>query len=327
MSAVGNALAWPFRNPEERRLRWGWRVFIPVFLSIVLLFVGGMTAVLLAPLLAPLAPGFPFNSQYLARMVLPSLVVLAILPLWARFVDRRRIADYGFHIDRGWFVHLLGGMVIGAFIPITTLLVLLALGWATVAHLGSIGVAFVLAFIVGFLASLLNGLWEEALYRGVALKNGAEGLRSMGVSPRLAVVGALLIVSLAFTLFHVLLGGFSTFPYYVVSAISLGLVYILTGELAFAIGYHAIHNYFSAVVFPKDFSPGGTTLLGLELSGSAPEAFVGVPQLLQIPILCAAMVLMLLWVRWRKGDLKLKTDLTEWTPRGADKPHGSGRVR
>jgi hypothetical protein len=204
-----------------------------------------------------------------------------------------------------------------------------ALGWVQVTGTfrtppeePSFGVAILLplALFVGV------GILEELLARGYLLRNVAEGLafaRLGGARGGLAL--ATVISSILFALGHannpnatwvstanIALAG---------ALLALGL--LLTGQLAIPIGLHITWNFFQASVygFPvSGWSRMSTAFVATETTG--PELWTGGafgPEagLLGLAAMIAGALLIVLWVRWRTGGVRLATSLAEPpSPRG-----------
>jgi hypothetical protein len=104
----------------------------------------------------------------------------------------------------------------------------------------------------------------------------------------------------------------------------MGLSVLLTGRLAFCIGYHSAYNFFLANVFgwPFDRWAGSTTSFLRLTWNRMPYLSVD----LEIPWGYAiwlaadllAIGLLLLWLRIRDGRIRLCTDLTEPRLHGRD---------
>ena len=98
-------------EPEEPRVRAIYRILIPILLLTI-----GLTrlAVLLSGVVVP--PGSPGVLSVLATGLFEAVLVGAMLVVWARYIDRRRVADYGLSPSPVWMLNLvvaLGAVLVG----------------------------------------------------------------------------------------------------------------------------------------------------------------------------------------------------------------------
>src|SRR2546422_2390186 len=113
-----------FWNRQEGRLRAGWRV--------VAFFIGSFAfaEVLLGlrgTLLTRLFPVVAYRGAVEAGVYF--LLVGILLWLVGRRLDRRRIADFGFHLNRAWWFDLGFGLALGTLLLLGIFLLELAMGW------------------------------------------------------------------------------------------------------------------------------------------------------------------------------------------------------
>ena len=317
---------WPFWNPEERRLRAGIRIYALVTLrSLALAVIGAPVAALVLNAVAG-APsgseGLGLDADSLQTRVagVVAVVVCTVLSVWivGRLLDRRRFAEFGFRLTRGWWLDLLFGFILGGALMAGIFAVELAAGWATVSGTfeGGWGSPFL---VLGPIAVFLGaGVWEELFYRGYMLKNLAEGLSSPPLGARGAVFLAWVLISGLFGVMHI--GNPNADAFAVVNIVAaglmLGLPYVLTGELAVPIGLHVGWNLFQNMVFGFPVSgieSDGATVFSVDQAGPAlltggafgPEG--GVLGLLAIGLGCAAI---LVWA-WLKGQLSVSEKVAQ----------------
>lgn len=301
---AGGALVSPFWNRSERRLRAWLRVLLAV---VVTLAVAAAFASLDA---VPLPPPL-FTLAVSAVMALSSLGVVV---LWAGHVSRRPLQAYGLGVDRAWWVDLAGGLAIGTAVHLGAFLTYLGSGWASISAIGYPGSsswAFPLSFAVIACTYTAVAVWEELVFRGIFIVDGADGLGWL--SPRSAVVIA---SALSATVFGVLHFQQATTPLSLLFWVSMGAVlafaFALTGRLALPIGIHLAYNLagngvFGITAVATDESP---TLFRLAFTG--PDAFVRLTGVVNWSFIAVGAVLTLGWVRWRTGDLAIRTDIAEW---------------
>ena len=245
MHAVGSI----FWNAEERRVRALWRL-----LSFTLL-LGITTALLSFALAKSVLPFLPPGdwTTLLFQTIITTGATLITLGLAARFLDRRPLADYGFHLGRRWWLDFTFGLALGALLMLGIFLVEWGLGWLEVvafrpAREGARALTALFPPLVLFLGV---GFYEEAITRGYLLHNLAEGLRFLPLGKRGPLLLAWVLTSLLFGALH--LGNPNATWQSTVNLVSaglfLGLGYILTGELAIPIGVHITWNFFQGAVF------------------------------------------------------------------------------
>ena len=239
-------------NDGAGRTRAIWRILVPA----------------IAIILVNSAIGTP-ASEYISSLPLLQFVTIAvttvaalvIVQLSGRFLDAgRSVRDYGFAIDRKWLRDLFAGFGIGLAGPSILVLVGIAAGWfevAAVFHQGDHTVWFGIVVIV--LANLGTGIWEELLARGVILTNAAEGLQSW-LSSRQAVAGGVAVSALLFGIPHIGQPGIADNPFllvtWILAGVVLGVLYVLSGNMALVVGIHWAFNIaFQSVFVRTDANP------------------------------------------------------------------------
>lgn len=324
-----------FYNREDRRLRAFWRLLIHavVFLlsyTVLSLPVGIVTGVILAASGRNIA-----DAQVLAGAAQHPLVnaVNAVATLgamifsyWvmARWIDRRRWRDFGFHFSAGWWKDFAFGLALGAFLMALIFAFELSMGWVTVTGVMQSFLPDV-SFLGGILASLVGyicvGIYEEMLSRGYHLRNLAEGLNLKRVGPRTALLLAYLISSSIFGLLH--LGNpsatWTSTVNIIFAGILLGLGFVLTGELAIPIGLHMTWNFFQGNVFGFPVSGLATRASFIGIQQGGPDAWTGGafgPEAgyVGLAAMLLGCVLTVIWVRWRYGKAALMDGLASYTP-------------
>jgi uncharacterized protein len=248
----------------------------------------------------------------------------ALLSVWlaGRFLDRRPFADFGFHLNAGWWLDLFFGMALGALLITTVFLTELVLGWVKVTGAFESlvpGAPFWLAILIPAALFLCVGFYEELISRGYQLRNAAEGLNFPGVGPRNAVLLAWVLSSAFFGYLHAtnpnatLLSTVNV----ALAGLMLGCGYVLTGELAIPIGLHITWNFFQGAVYGFPVSGlrvGGATFLSLDQGG--PDLWTGGPfgpegGLLGPAAMISGVFLTILWVRLRRGRVGVHIPIAE----------------
>lgn len=315
--------SWPrkllsiFWNGEERRVRALWRL-----LSLVVVVSGAGLAVQATGLL----PERGTREFFLVGTVLR--VVLTFLAVWlvGWLLDRRRFRDFGFSMTRDWWADLAFGLGLGGVLMTGVFLVEWALGWVEVTgtfRTPVTGGTFGLAILIPTVVFLGVGILEELLARGYLLRNIAEGLafRRLG-GARGGLLIACVISSALFALGHAdnPNATWVSTVNIAIAGVLLALGFMLTGQLALPIGLHISWNFFQASVFGfpvSGVSRMRTAFIATEQTG--PEIWTGGafgPEagLVGLAAMVVGVVLTLLWVRWRQGEVRLATALAEPPP-------------
>ena len=321
-----------FFDERTRRLRALWRlllqyltyrfVLLPLLVNLLAatwLLAGRKAGPSGGPDLSALAgsPALPLISGAAGL-----IAALLSVRLAGRFLDRRPFADFGFHLDGGWWLDFLFGMALGALLMTAVFLTELGLGWVTVTGAFESlvpGAPFWLGILVPAALFLCVGVYEELVSRGYQLRNAAEGLNLPGVGPRNAVLLAWVLSSALFGYLHAtnpnatLLSTVNV----ALAGLMLGAGYVLTGELAIPIGVHITWNFFQGAVYGFPVSGlmvGGATFLSLDQGG--PDLWTGGPfgpegGLLGPCAMLSGLILITLWVLLRRGRVGIHTPIAE----------------
>ena len=302
-------------NQREARLRAGWRV------ALFLLATGVASTALSGPgrrLLGGLLPVVYANVVEVGVLV---LLVAVLLWLAARWLDHRPIADYGFHLSRAWWLDLGFGLALGAALLTGVYALALAMGWLTVTDtlVGPPGQPFVAAILADILVVAGIACWEQTVYRGYLIKNLAEGLTGRVLGARLAAVIAVLLPAVVFGLGHASNPGATTVSTVntMVFGVLFGVAYVLTGELALALGLHFAWDFGQGFGFGRsgDAASLGAFLVTGEGDPSA-RLWTGWPYgveggLLGTVAFVVGFVLIAVWVRFRRGTVRLPSSLAQ----------------
>lgn len=330
------ALARLFWNKEEKRLRMLWRLGLHTGILFVMtaLFTVGLLflAVLfdlvsgtnLQNIISGSSPMQLQQSPWIGRIILPLATFLAvILTTFAagKWLDRRRIREFGMVFTIEWWVDFAFGLGLGAIL----MAIIFLFGRLT----GNVNVTdtFVsfnenTGFLLGFAQSLLFfifvGFYEEILSRGYHLINLAEGFNGAIIGKRWALILAFIVSSAMFGLLHLANPNASWISTLNISlaGIFLGLGMVFTGSLAIPIGLHITWNFFQGNVFgfPVSGVRSGATVFATEMTG--PVWLTGGPfgpeaGLMGLSAMIIGSLLTLWWLR-RKGKLSLEVKLSEY---------------
>ena len=160
-----------FWNPHERRLRALWRILIMV--SLYVLIVRGtrwlfLTAIGSDAILSNTTPIEVFRL----------IVMLILLALMARYVDKRHFSDYGLHLKSGtWWVDLGFGFLLTAVLISVLFGLQTNLGWITISRsllTQSLGSAADM-LIFPLLSTIATAFYIELFFRGYLITNLGEG--------------------------------------------------------------------------------------------------------------------------------------------------------
>lgn len=276
-----NKLVSLFYNRDEHRLPAGWRIIAAFAIYLILnkayiYLINSMGIMLNYSSDAPLSTFFIGGTVRL----LPPLLALWIT---GKFIDKRKITDFGFLINKNWLLDFGFGFGLGAFLMIIIFLVEHIFGFITITeafHTSNTEYNFIFPFMVFLFVFFCVGVGEELFARGYLIKNISEGFNSKSISPKTAILIALVLSSVGFGIGHV--GNpnatfISTFNIAMIG-IFLGIGYIYTGQLAIPIGLHASWNFFQANVFGfpvsgQNFPSAAVSLFKIEQGG--PEFLTG----------------------------------------------------
>ncbi|MFL5800885.1 MAG: CPBP family intramembrane glutamic endopeptidase [Roseiflexaceae bacterium] len=306
-----------FWNRDEARLRAGWRVVV----FWIGTFIFGFALVRLRDAVpSELLPDIYRNPVEAGIYLLLVWVVL----LGSRRLDRRPIVDYGFHLSKGWWFDLGFGLALGTLLMLGVFVIELAMGWIKVTGTFATadpGQPFGPAILAGFIAFLLVAVQEEVIWRGYSIKNIAEGLNWKVIGPRWATVIAMLISSVVFGLAHADNPGATTFS--TINTMLFGLLllsagYVLTGELALPIGLHVAWNFVQDFVlgFYGGATQFGASFLAIAEGDPAGKMWTGMPYghesgLLGTGAIILGFLLIVAWVRLRRGRVSLDPSVAQ----------------
>jgi len=327
----------PFYNRNQKRLRTTWRLLIQwllylipaTFATVALLFAQTSFFRLKGWDLNDLVPGSAGITDFLTNLTsgiflsvnafLTLLIILGTIWLVAKWIDKRRLVDYGFHFSRRWFRDLGFGMFLGAVLMCSIFFFEWAKGWikvnpiALISNTTGFSWIILISYLVGFTAV---GIYEELLFRGYQLRNLAEGLNNSWWGPKGALLTAYLISSFVFSLAHLLnpnASWISTLNLFL-AGIFLGLGFVLTGELAIPIGLHITWNFFQGPVFgfPVSGISIGESLIKIHQGGPllwTGGAFGPEAGLIGILAIVIGALLIMFYVKISRGTIKLQSAL------------------
>lgn len=334
-----------FWNTQEHRLRALWRILLQ-FLLLFIMMIGGTILIGSVYSLIVLISqrGMPLDTTALIEQANQSIGLNALtgvitlcatlisVALLGAFVDRRRLSDFGFHLNWGWLLDFGFGLGLGALLMAGIFCIEWLAGWIRPAMSITLAPRYILNIGAQLLLFLCVGIYEETISRGYQLRNLAEGLNWPRIAPRIALILAWTLTSVVFGLGHA--GNpnatFISTLNIMLAGLFLGLGYVLTGELAIPIGLHITWNLFQGTVFGFPVSGGtwGASLIRIQQGG--PDLWTGGafgPEagIIGIFAMVIGSALTLLWVRLRWKKVRWETSLTHYVSRATKtKPTAPG---
>lgn len=284
---------------EQPRLRATWRF---VLAWPLLPLVGALLGVAMPALgVSGMIPGGPIQG----------IVFLVMLVLWARYIDRRPLSDYGVSASPTWLLNLSTGLIAVIAVWSGWHLVASSLGWMRIEPAVMAPEWSVHLRLFGVLISLAINTWvQDTVFFAIVLASAAEGLRSRDVNATRAVIGGWIVAVVFFTAIHgtpTLLDTIGT----AVGGAVFGLLYVHTDDLALTIGVHWGSSYATGAIFaspsvamqgPSVFEV--TKSLPGDISGAAGIGLYGVTYLVLVG-----------WLRLHRGDVSIRTTIAQWNRR------------
>lgn len=305
-----------FRSNKDTRIRATWRLVITygVALSsfLLLLVIGQILAERLVPVLQ--------ESAFLLPAIL-AFGVTAISALYASVrLDQRSLQGYGLDFNRVWWRDFGGGALIAVLLIILGSLISLGMGWASVTEILSQGDgAFVLSFVFFFGLIVVQGVFLEVVFRAITIPNIANGLTARSLSSSTALLSAVFVAAILFTLFQVMFAQTPGDLHITVLVVSwlllgglLGVSFILTGNLALSLGVLIGYTTTTQIGIAETgaqlaVEPPALVRLNMDLPSSL-AAIDG----LTIPLFVLGYACILGWVRWTQGHITVDQTLSDW---------------
>lgn len=296
------------RRPDDTRVRATWRVLL-AYPVLWLLTGGGLTELTQNAL--DVIPSGADPAGGLAQSLLHAGFLVVALALWARYLDRRSLADYGVSATPRWFLDALGGVaaVVIGFVAWFALGALMGRTSVTFAPSYSDG-SLLLGLAILVVALALHGAVQQVVFFRVILKNAAEGLHGRGLDPTRAALAALPVAVLLFIGMHTLTPGLRAIDLALAGA-AFGLVYLHTGHLALGIGMHFGALYAGSVLFVRNPDAGPSVFA---VAGRLPGVLGTVNQY-GFPKLVVAYLVLAAWLHWRRGPLSIRGAIAQWPDR------------
>jgi membrane protease YdiL (CAAX protease family) len=256
-----------FYNPDDLRLRSGWRLLIQWLLMIIII---GLISLLLPDVM---------HTHFTMTLTIGSAIILSV---WfsIRMLDRKQVASYGLKIDKLWRNEWLYGLAMGTGAMAFIFVFEWMMGWVSITGFGweRISQTPYIIHIGGYLLSnIFVGFYEEYMFRGYQITNLFEGIHGRRFDKKQAAYGAIIVSSIVFGLMH--LGNpnatWLSTTNIVAAGIMLALPFVLTGRLAMSIGIHMAWNFFQGGVFGFAVSGMPFRYSLIQTSQSGPQLWTG----------------------------------------------------
>ena len=300
-----------FINPEEGRLRAGWRIALCGLLSLVFMLVIIAPFALLNYAIDRHHNWFGKSGFSLLTMAISGIATVLAVWIAGRYLDRRPMRDFGLRLDRQWAADYGAGFAVGGLLMVLVFAILRATHSLTVTSV-TFNAAVLQALLTALLLHVFVGVQEELSTRGYQLLNLEEGLRFGEAGRRMATMLAVALTSVGFGLAHAMNANADTLSItnIVFTGIALAVPLLLTRQLGFSMGVHTAWNFFQGAV------------LGFAVSGYAPDnsvvrssisgprwltggAFGPEGGVLDLVASALLIVLAIAWVRWTRGSVSV----------------------
>lgn len=284
-----------FVNPEEGRLRTGWRIVA---------FASGLMALNAVMFVSVRAILGSLPRQSILPFLIFGFVTTVSVFAARRFLDQRSIKSLGLHIDKHAILDLVGGMLISALVMAVMFFALLWAGliefqgfawWTDDPTVSATLSAAALPAILLVMCKLaIVAWWEELVFRGYLFQNTV---------PVLGLTGSIVLLSLVFGVLHGMNPNATVLSTVLIALITPQLVYayLKTGQLWLPIGIHWGWNLFQASVFGFSAS-GQASPTMIAQSPTGPDwlsggTFGAEGSVLILPVTLLSMVVIHYWVR------------------------------
>lgn len=175
-----------FTNPQEGRLRAGWRILF----FLVLFWIGAATVFVVKPLFGDISKRAFLADYSLLIVALLALAASVAAPLARKYLDKKSFVSLGLKLDKHTGRDLLFGFGLSAAMAALFYLASISIGLVEYQginfHAYTSGESFNFAefmkvlswgsLLLLLLEHVLVGYWEELFFRGYLLQNMAEGM-------------------------------------------------------------------------------------------------------------------------------------------------------
>lgn len=290
MSGIGSSISRIVYGSTGARPRATWRVLLawPILWILTGAVLAANTQVLVDTI-----PAGPEQGGGLAQSVLHALFFVLVLALWARYLDRRTLSEYGVTLTSRWtreFILGFGAVLVGSLVWVA-LKVGVGASTVEIAPSTSDG-SFAWGFLIPAVALLLHAAVQQLVFFRVILKTAAEGLHSRGLGVGLAALVAVPVAVLFFVLMHEVSTPLRRLDL-VIAGVVFSLFYLHTGSMGLGIGAH-----FGALY-------GGSLISAvIQVSGS-PSGILGTVDQYGFGVMVLAYLIVAAWILRNRGTLTI----------------------
>lgn len=320
-----------FWNPEEERIRLLFRVIVALMVFVLANFGVTMLILLLQQNLA--SSGSISSESVSAGMTILALflqILLIIAPvlvsLWVmgKYFDKRPFKEYGFHFRKKWWLDLLFGSILGSVLVSVILLLEWAVGLVHIQpnnYQASLPVGPAFLFVANSLVLIAFIVAQEAIVHGFLQKNVAEGMRITRKPATFAILISLVVATTLFSIWPI--NGSQISALSIVNQVLIGLLlgfsFILTGDLAIAIGLGMSINILQILVFGFAISGVDATSSLFRVLQNKPDFITGglqVPQggLFGVLLVALGGLVLYFYVKLTRRRVALHENLAVYTP-------------
>ena len=284
-----------FVNPDEGRLRAGWRI---VIFMVSFILASRILSKLFTQIVGSLDKTEP--SYWASRAIIVILAGTVITLIVRKFIDKKTFSSLGLKCDRLTIIDFIGGLIISAVMAGLIFSILFLTGHIQVQGIGwssglLTGIFDLLLWFFGI--GLAVGWSEELAFRGYLLQNMAEGL---------GLWWSILISCVLYGLLHMANPGSTLLSGSFIALIGFLRIFgwLRSGQLWLSMGMHAGWDFFLGPIFGFTISGMKTqSLIRQTTTGSdlitggkfGPEA-----GLLVIPVIAIGLLAIYLWTLKRE---------------------------
>ena len=164
-----------FWQEEDDRLRAFWRIAL-TYTAMVLIALGIQSAVRVV------SGGFVLSADTAPVEVLRLAILLLVLWLVSKYVDKRPFSDYGLTLNKKPFwIEFLFGLALGVVMITAVFSIQYGLGWISIVgtYVKSVKLGFWLALLIPLINLIAAALFTELFFRGYLIVNLAESFNFM----------------------------------------------------------------------------------------------------------------------------------------------------